>query len=188
MNANISQWDIDGIEAAIASEQVQHVGHLALGCGRAVLPSAEDGTPVEVSAAEAAEAIERFGGYCWVNESDRLVGWPESGPEDGPDDGPAWRVLDDDAALDEAAGCRALDARHEGLVAIEDGVRPDVVWLAAFSRHGRWFATDPHGVLWASWDGHDVVVGSWRHDPPPTWARALVARVTRAIPVEAREA
>jgi len=191
LNAN-SSWTIETLEAAIAAEHVQHVGHLALGCGQAVLPSALDGTPVEVSAAEAAEALERFGGHCWVDESDRLVGWPEDGSDgpDGPDDGPApapaWRVLDE-AAFEAAAGCRALDARHEGLVALETAARPDVVWLAAFDdRGGRWFGSDPHGVLWAAWDGDgEVVVGSWRHDPPPTWARALVKRVEQAIHVEA---
>jgi len=190
LNAN-SSWTIESIEEAMDAESEQTLGHLTLGFGRAVLPSARDGSPVRVSAAEAAEALERFGGHCWVDESDRLVGWPEDGSDgpDGPDDGPApapaWRVLDD-AAFEAAAGCRALDARHEGLVALETAARPDVVWLAAFDRGGRWFGSDPHGVLWASWDGQCVVVGSWRHDPPPTWARALVARVTRAIPVEAR--
>ena len=189
LNAN-SSWTIETLEAAIAAEHVQHVGHLALGCGQAVLPSALDGTPVEVSAAEAAEALERFGGHCWVDESDRLVGWPEDGSDgpDGPDDGPApapaWRVLDE-AAFEAAAGCRALDARHEGLVALETAARPDVVWLAATDRRGRWLGTDPHGRAWAAWDGRRLVDGSWRLDDPPRWTRALVTRVTRAIPVEA---
>lgn len=189
LNAN-SSWTIETVSAAIASEHEQTLGHLAIGGGRAVLPDVVDGSPVAVPAPVALEAIQRYQGDCWVDGDGHLVGWPEdddSGPDGGPEDGPApaWRVLEDDAAFNEAAGCRALDARHVGLVAVETAARPDAVWLAAFSRSGRWLGTDPHGLLWASWDGKEVHVGSWRHDPPPTWARALERRVRAAIPVEA---
>ena len=192
MNAmNNSQWSLDAIEAAMDEYEQVLIGHLALGRGTATLPSALDGTPVEVPLTVAWEAIRHHQGWCWIDDDGRLVGWPEDGPEDGsegPEDGPegpGWRV-EDDAAFEVAAGCRALDARHEGLVALETAARPDVVWLAAFDdRGGRWFGSDPHGVLWAAWDGETLCEGSWRWDDPPRWARALVARVTRAIPVEA---
>lgn len=83
---------VDWIVEAMYAERQVLIGNLTLGMWRAVLPSAENGAPVAVSAAEAAEAIQRFGGWCWVDERDRLVGWPSGlagGPEDGPDDGPA---------------------------------------------------------------------------------------------------
>ena len=95
-------------------------------------------------------------------------------------------VFCSDTTLAIAAGRHLEDVRHERLVAVEVLARPDVVWLAAFDdRGGRWFGSDPHGVLWAAWDGRRLVDGSWRWDDPPRWARALVTRVTRAIPVEA---
>jgi len=97
-------------------------------------------------------------------------------------------VFCSDATLALAAGCHIEDVRHERLVAVEVLARPDVVWLAATDRRGRWLGTDPHGRAWAAWDGRRLVDGSWRLDDPPRWARALVTRVTRAIPVEAREA
>ena len=94
-------------------------------------------------------------------------------------------VFCSDTTLAIAAGRHLEDVRHERLVAVEVLARPDVVWLAATDRRGRWFGTDPHGRAWAAWDGRRLVDGSWRLDDPPRWARALVTRVTRAIPVEA---
>ena len=94
-------------------------------------------------------------------------------------------VFCSDTTLAIAAGRHLEDVRHERLVAVEVLARPDVVWLAATDRRGRWLGTDPHGRAWAAWDGRRLVDGSWRLDDPPRWARALVTRVTRAIPVEA---
>ena len=93
-------------------------------------------------------------------------------------------VFCSDTTLAIAAGRHLEDVRHERLVAVEVLARPDVVWLAATDRRGRWFGTDPHGRLWAAWDGETLCEGSWRWDDPPRWARALVTRVTRTIPVE----
>jgi len=61
-----SSWTIESIEAAMGAESEQTLGHLTLGFGRAVLPSAEDGSPVEVPAAVALAAITQHSGECWV--------------------------------------------------------------------------------------------------------------------------
>ena len=90
MSSNIADLTLEQIEAAMDAECVQHIGHLTLGMGEATLPSAKDGAPVSVSAAQALEAIQRFGGACWVDEGGALVGWSEDGPDDGPDD--AWTI------------------------------------------------------------------------------------------------
>jgi len=84
LNAN-SRWTIETLEAAIAAEHVQHVGHVTLGAGAATLPAADDGAPVRVSPAQALEAIQRFSGLCWVAQDGGLAGWPEEGPDPEPD-------------------------------------------------------------------------------------------------------
>ena len=65
LNAN-SSWTIESIEEAMDAESEQTLGHLTLGFGRAVLPSARDGSPVRVSAETALEGLQRYQGDCWV--------------------------------------------------------------------------------------------------------------------------
>ena len=73
MSSNIADLTLEQIEAAMDAESVQHVGYLAIGHGRATLPSAKDGWPVSVSAETALEALQRYGGHCWVDESGHLA-------------------------------------------------------------------------------------------------------------------
>ena len=78
------------VEAAMAAPTYTEVGYLTMGFEQATLPDAADGAPVSVPAEVALEAIQRFGGACWVDEGGALVGWSEDGPDDGPDD--AWTI------------------------------------------------------------------------------------------------
>ena len=80
---NTKTLTLDQIRGFMDAPDRVEIGHVTLGAGAATLPAAADGAPVSVPAEVALEAIQRYQGECWVDESGHLVGWPEddSGPE-----------------------------------------------------------------------------------------------------------
>ncbi len=61
-----SMWPLADVVSAINAPTITVVGHLALGRGVATLPDVRDGWPVQVPLCVALEAIQRYGGHCWV--------------------------------------------------------------------------------------------------------------------------
>jgi len=96
-----------------------------------------------------------------------------------------WKVCGRET-LEIAAGYMFEDCQVYGLKPVLVDGKDHSIFLSVFDENGRWFGSDPHGRLWAAWDGEILCEGSWRWDVPPRWTRALVTSVTRVIPVEAR--
>ena len=61
-------WTAEMVLEALTNSVYTEIGYLVLGAGRAVLPGASTGDPVEVSPEVAVKAVQQYNGYCWVEE------------------------------------------------------------------------------------------------------------------------
>jgi len=94
-----------------------------------------------------------------------------------------WKVCGRET-LEIAAGYMFEDCQVYGLKPVLVDGEDHSTFLSVFDENGRWFGSDPHGRLWAAWDGKTVHVGSWRWEKPPQWAWCLIETVKTVVDVE----
>jgi len=176
MNTN---WTIEDIEAAIAAEHKEHVGYLAIGHGRATLPSAKDGWPVRVTAAQVLEALQRYQGHCWVAPRP-TGGYLLVGVDDpvSPEALPEWlvqRVLGEPLAAEIAS---------RGLVLWWVPATRSTLWLGVILPDGRAAGVDVEDdVLRVGWVHAGKASSSNAADEAPAWAMKAIASAREVLGV-----
>ena len=175
-----SSWTIESIEEAMDAESEQTLGHLTLGFGRAVLPSARDGSPVRVSAETALEGLQRYQGDCWV--AHRPTGGYLLLGEDDPvaaETLPEWLVQ---RVLSEPL---AEEITRRGLVLWWHPATGSTLWMGVVYSDGRAARVDVEDdalrVGWVEDDG--VAAASAFVDAAPAWASPAIERARDVLGV-----